>query len=232
MNKLTAICMSTVHARNLPVLLKSIEQYVPHEVQIYIAHKDIQHMDYQSRKHAMHLVKTDAGNYGDAYNFICKRAFENHESIIVCNDDIVFHPDTYDILQKEYSFIRNEIGNLLGWLGCRTDYAAGVQNIRWSEDQKRIGVKFEYETKPVESHFIAPICAAIHRDSWIDYLPINWFSDSIQCSMMNEKGMHHIVSTAYVHHVGSQSLDSGYIEREKALDYLKENNIEYYEALK
>ncbi len=93
------------------------------------------------------------------------------------------------------------------------------------------GLKFAHEKTAVETDIIAPICAAIHRDSWIDFLPINWYSDDIQCMMMQEKGMHNIVSTAYVHHVGSQSMQSPEIEIANSLNYIKENYSSYYRKL-
>jgi len=231
MNKLSAIVISTIKGKRLPVMMKSIEQYIPPDVEIYIAHNGLAVLDYHSRIHKMHLVKSDATNFGDAYNFICKRAFEKHESIIVCNDDIVFHPDTYTILNHEYSYLHDGIGNALGWVACRNDFSAGIQNIRWQANGIMEGLKFAHEKTAVETDIIAPICAAIHRDSWIDFLPINWYSDDIQCMMMQEKGMHNIVSTAYVHHVGSQSMQSPEIEIANSLNYIKENHPSYYRKL-
>ena len=231
MNKLSAIVISTIKGKRLPVMIKSIEQYIPSGVEIYIAHNGIALMDYHSRLHKMHLVKSDATNFGDAYNFICKRAFENHESIIVCNDDIVFHPDTYSILNHEFTYMHESIGKELGWLACRNDFSAGIQNIRWAGDGIKSGLKFAHELHAIETDVIAPICAAIHRDSWIDFLPINWYSDDIQCMMMQERGMHNIVSTAYVHHIGSQSMKSAEIEIANSLNYLQKHCIEYYRKL-
>lgn len=65
--------------------------------------------------------------------------------------------------------------------------------------------KFPIENQIIETDVIAPICAYIHKDSWIDFPPVNWYSDDIQCLDMQVKGMKHFVSRAYVHHVGSQT---------------------------
>lgn len=231
MSKLTAIALSTVSAKTLPVMMKSIEQYIPMDVEIYVAHRDFSHIDYHSRCHSMHLVKSDAKNFGDAYNFVCKRAFEKHDAIIVCNDDIVFRPDTYEKLQHEFSFLHEGIGKALGWVACRDDFSAGIQNIRWAGDGAMNGVKYAHEMRAIETDVIAPICAAIHKDSWIDFLPINWYSDDIQCMMMQEKGMHHIVSTAYVHHVGSQSMAHPDVEIKNALNFIKTYYPNHYRKL-
>jgi hypothetical protein len=63
-------------------------------------------------------------------------------------------------------------------------------------------LRFESEQHILRTDIIAPICAWIHRDAWIDFPPINWFSDDVQCLEMKRQ---HFISRAYVHHVGSQT---------------------------
>jgi hypothetical protein len=228
-NKITAICISTVHARNLPVMLKSIEQYVPSNVEIYIAHSEIDSIDYHSRWHSMHLVKSTAGNFGDAYNFICQRAFEKHETIVVANDDIVFDPTTFSLLQSDWQALMNYDSDNVGYLACRTNYSRGKQNIRWrNSESKFVGIKFSQESTIIETDIIAPICAVIRRQSWIDFLSINQYSDDVQCLMMADKGLKHFVSRSYVHHVGSQTVNLSANEFNNTLDYLRKNHLKYY----
>lgn len=228
-NKITAICISTVHAKNLPVMLKSIEQYVPSSVAIYIAHSGIDSIDYHSRWHSMHLVKTTANNFGDAYNFICQRAFERNDTIIVANDDIVFDPTTFSLLQSDWNALMNYDSDNVGYLACRTNYSRGKQNIRWrNSESKFVGIKFNQESTIIETDIIAPICAVIKRESWIDFLPINQYSDDVQCLMMADKGLKHFVSRSYVHHVGSQTVNLSANEFNNTLDYLRKNHLKYY----
>ena len=65
--------------------------------------------------------------------------------------------------------------------------------------------KYASEHKILETDIIAPICAYIHKSDWIDFLPLNWYSDDVQCLDMQKAGKRHFVSRAYVHHVGSQT---------------------------
>ena len=228
-NKITAICISTVHGKNLPVMLKSIEQYVPSNVEIYIAHSGIDSIDYHSRWHSMHLVKSTAGNFGDAYNFICQRAFERNETIVVANDDIVFDPTTFSLLQSDWQALMNYDSDNVGYLACRTNYSRGKQNIRWrNSESKFVGIKFSQESTIIETDIIAPICAVIRRQSWIDFLSINQYSDDVQCLMMADKGLKHFVSRSYVHHVGSQTVNLSANEFNNTLDYLRKNHLKYY----
>lgn len=231
-NKITAICISTVYAKNLPVMLKSIEQYVPSNVEIYIAHSAIESIDYHSRWHSMHLVKSKETNFGDAYNFICKRAFETHGTVIIANDDIVFDPMTFGTLQSDWNVLCEYESKSIGYLACRSNYARGKQNIRWHDSTVEMnGLKFKHESAIIETDIIAPICAVIRRESWIDFLPINQFSDDVQCLMMKERNLRHFVSRAYIHHVGSQTARNDDEEYIKTLEFLQQNYLKYYHGI-
>jgi hypothetical protein len=228
MNEITAICISTVHAKNLPVMLKSIEQYVPSNVEIYIAHSGIDSIDYHSRFHSMHLVKSTATNFGDAYNFICNRAFEKHDTIVIANDDIVFDPLTFETLQNDWNALKDYESNLC-YLAARSNFVRDKQNVRWHNSESKIeGLKYKHERMITDADIIAPICAVIERENWIDFLPINVFSDDVQCLMMNNQKKKHFVSRAYVHHVGSQTVDYSDKEYIETLEYLKNNYLEFY----
>lgn len=224
---LQAICVATVHAETLPVLIASIEAYVPPDVELYIAHTcDMPVIHTGSRK--VYTYKTDASNYGEAYNFIVNKAFEKHNLAIVCNDDVVFTPTTYQLLLQDMEITTKQFGfQNVGWLGARTDYAVGMQNIRHIPSlypdinftQNQIKHEKEYFIREVE--FIAPICGLVSQQNWVDYLPINYFSDNLQCRQMKINGKRHFISRAYVHHVGSKSLQGHETEIELALEKLR-----------
>lgn len=233
-----AICISTVHCDNLGVLISSINNYVPPGIEIYIGYCDKMQTNFREGKKYIEFP-SNAKNYGDAYNLVVKRAFEKHEYVIVCNDDVVFTPTTYSELLGDYNQIAGEIGvENIGWLGCLTDYAIGMQNIRRNvklvenQPDETIGNIQNYrENDIIETNFIAPICGIISKQSWVDYLPINYFSDNLQCYEMQNNGKRHFISTAYVHHVGSQSLEHPLIEKRKALDVLQADYPQYYKIL-
>jgi hypothetical protein len=176
-----AIIVCTVNGACLDVMTASLNAYVPRDVERYVHHKV-------------------GKNFGDAYNFAAREAFKRHDEILVCNDDIVFTPTTWAVLLADVAKLRKVVPNL-GYVATRSDYARGEQNVR-SGRGKIDFLRYESERHIVETPVIAPICAWIHRDSWVDFPPINWFSDDVQCADMKRR---HFISRAYVHHVGSQT---------------------------
>ena len=176
-----AIIVCTVNAACLDVMTASLNAYVPRDVERYVHHKV-------------------GANFGDAYNFAAHEAFKRHDEILVCNDDIVFTPTTWAVLLADVAKLRKVVPDL-GYVATRSDYARGEQNVR-SGRGKIDFLRYQSERHIVETPVIAPICAWIHRDSWVDFPPINWFSDDVQCADMKRR---HFISRAYVHHVGSQT---------------------------
>ena len=176
-----AIIVCTVHGACLQVMTASLNAYVPRDVEKYVHHKV-------------------GANFGDAYNFAAHDAFQRHDEILICNDDIVFTPTTWAVLLADVAHLRKVVPNL-GYVATRSDYARGEQNVR-SGRGKIDFLRYQSERHIVETPVIAPICAWIHRDAWVDFPPINWFSDDVQCADMKRR---HFISRAYVHHVGSQT---------------------------
>ena len=231
MNKIQAICIASTNGKCLPVMMKSIEAYVPDDVVIYLA-LQIDSIDFHSRNHIIHLTKNNANSFGKAYNKVCNWAFERYDTIMICNDDIVFNPDTCNQLQNNWNILHEYYPNQVGYLACRSNYARGKQNIRWHENNAKIqGLKYRHEFSITDEDTIAPICAVISKDSWVDFEDINLFSDDIQCAEIIKKGKKHFVSTAYVHHVGSQSIGEPLNEIKDALNHLKEINSPYYKQI-
>jgi hypothetical protein len=176
-----AIIVCTVNGACLNVMTASLNAYVPSDVERYVHHKV-------------------GKNFGDAYNFAAREAFKRHDEILVCNDDIVFTPTTWAVLLADVAHLRKVVPDL-GYVATRSDYARGEQNVR-SGRGKIDFLRYQSERHIVETPVIAPICAWINRDSWVDFPPINWFSDDVQCADMKRR---HFISRAYVHHVGSQT---------------------------
>lgn len=170
-----AIVIATVDGKCLPVLLKSIEQYVPNSVDVIIH-------------------KNNAGNYGDAYNHAVNKAFMKYDEIIVANDDIVLNPDSYTKLVGDVGYLRQQ-NTRLGWLVARADYARPNQQF------------FHLDPNLIHTtQRCSPLFGYVHIQAWVDYPPINWYSDDIQCIDMISKGYQHFISRSYVHHAGSQTI--------------------------
>ncbi len=147
-----AIIVCTVNASCLDVMTASLNAYVPREVERYVHHKV-------------------GNNFGDAYNFAAREAFKRHDEILVCNDDIVFTPTTWAVLLADVAHLRKVVPNL-GYVATRSDYARGEQNVR-SGRGKIDFLRYQSARHIVETPVIAPICAWIHRDAWVDFPPIN-----------------------------------------------------------
>jgi hypothetical protein len=158
---------------------------------------------------------------------VIDRAFQEFDEIVVCNDDIVFNPYTWQTLGEDVSILRGE--NIpLGWVACRSDYARGYQNIRLGKG-KMAWFRWETEKKILPVDIIAPICAYIHKEAWVPFPPLNWYSDDVQCLDVIEKNFTNWISRAYVHHVGSQTVGKNAEELiESAKPWIKENRPELY----
>lgn len=218
-----AIAIATVDAKCLVTLAASITEYVPKDVIIYLSGSQL-----ILPRHRTISMDNVQKNFGDAYNAVVKRAFEEVDEVVVCNDDIVFNPYTWQTLSEDVSLLKSE--NIpLGWVACRSDYARGYQNIRLGQG-KMEWFKYETEHKILTAEVIAPICGWVSKEAWIDFPPLNWYSDDIQCLDMSNKGLRHFISRAYVHHVGSQTcgFDGMKCVRD-AQPWIKENRPELYD---
>lgn len=136
-------------------------------------------------------------NFGQAYNRAVRHAFEDypeHDRFIIANEDIVLRPDTINLLLEDADYLDAK-DITWGHIACRSDRVARtMQNIARNPFEAEPAIAFE--------HWIAPVCSMIHRKRWIDFPPINWGSDVIQCFDMTANGYRICVSRAYVHHVG------------------------------
>lgn len=217
-----AIAIATVKGDCLVTLAASVTSYVPRDVTVFLSGSGM-----IFPRHRTVNMENTATNFGDAYNVVVKRAFEEVDEVVVCNDDIVFTPTTWQTLGENVSQLRGK-SIPLGWVACRSDYARGYQNIRLGKGPMEF-FKWETEKAMIETDVIAPICGYVHKDAWVDFPPINWYSDDIQCLDMINKGLRHFVSTAYVHHVGSQTVGrDGKKCIEEAKPWIKENRPELY----
>jgi hypothetical protein len=218
----TALVICTRGGGHLSVLMQSIRVYLPLEVPVYISGS----FD-KLFTHTTVSLPNVANNFGDAYNFAVRYALRSHDSVVIANDDIVLNPYCWDMLMQDVASLRR-VENL-GWVASRSDYARGWQNIRYQHEGDTNGtLTLASECEVFPAPVIAPIFAYIRKDAWIDFPPINWFSDDVQCFDMNEQGYQHYISRAYVHHVGSQSVGSDFEQCAlDALDWCREHRPDF-----
>ena len=217
-----AIVIATKTAKCLPVLLASIDEYVPEEVTVIISGSDL-----ECSRHNTVNLPNNGTNYGDSYNDVVRYAYEMFPEIIVANDDIVLTPSSFNLLIEDKVLLNN---HKVGWLCSRADYVRGLQNIR-DAGQRRNGIKFVEENQVIQDDILSPLFGIISREAWIDYKPINWYSDDIQCLEISAAGYKNYISRSYVHHVGSQTIgmDHGKNDQE-ARSWIKECMPDFYEA--
>ena len=161
-------------------------------------------------------------NFGQAYNHAVRHAFEDypsHERFIIANEDIVLRPDTMKLLLEDADYLDTK-GIAWGHIACRFDRGARtLQNLARNPFEGEQVIAFE--------HWIAPVCSMIHRRTWIDFPPINWGSDVVQCKDMTDAGSRIAVSRAYVHHVGGITTgESALLDREESRLWLQQNRPE------
>lgn len=216
-----AIVIATKTAKCLPVLLASINEYVPQDVTVIISGSDL-----ELPRHQTINLPNNGTNYGDSYNDAVRYAFDMFPEVIVANDDIVLTPSSYQLLMEDKVLLKN---HSLGWLCSRSDYVRGLQNIRDAGD-KRNGVKFVEEGQIIQNDVLSPLFGLISKEAWVDYKPINWYSDDIQCVEIKSKGYNNFISRSYVHHVGSQTIGLDHNKNDQeARHWIKANLPELYE---
>lgn len=209
-----AIVISTLTGKCLPVLLSSIEQYVPTDVEIYLNGSEL-----KSSKHTTHNFMEFPNSFGEAYNFICNKAFEKHDEIIVANDDTVLDPTTYERLVADVKRIK-DMNIKLGWVVAKSYRIRGSHQIIQNA-----------EFAIYEVSVVSPLFGRVSKESWVDFPPINWYSDDIQCIDMHKKGYRHFVSSSFVHHVGSQTIGQDNQKNHfDAQPWIKENRPELHKV--
>ena len=183
-----AIAIATVTGKCLPVLCASISAYVPKDVVVYIAGSDL-----QLPTHKTVNFTNPFDNFGDAYNFIVTEAFKHHDEIVVANDDVVLDPTTWQKINEDVVQLKKS--NRVGWVSAKSNRVRPSQQYWMSAEDSC----FEVAT-------MSPLCSYISKQAWVDFPPINWFSDDVQCIDVRHRGYKHFVSRGYVHHVGSSTI--------------------------
>ena len=219
------ILICSKNQRCLPVLLQSIDLYVPEDVEIYICGGNT-----TLPRHKTHLLEHKYDKGGEAWNFITNKAFESHEEAVACADDVVLNPDSYQQLMEDVELLK-EFDPYIATVAARTNYAKGLQNIRYGQGNL-IGLNYEGEGQIVKTDYIAGIFHWIAKNTWEEVLPIDWYSDDIWCMNQLKKNHGIYISRSYVHHVGSQTLGRNHAENDQiSKEWLLQNKPEIYKNL-
>jgi hypothetical protein len=221
---MSAVVICSTHGKCLPVLCASISFYLPTYWTIYLSGSNI-----ILPKHKTVNIKNTGKTFGESYNAAVHVAMQDHEDLLVLNDDVVLNPTFHDRLVEDLQTIPEKNR---GWVAARADFARYMQNIRYRhETDPLFSNSFPSEQVIIEVDIIAPYAAYIHRSAWLDFPPINNYSDDVQCLDMRQKGLRHYISRMYVHHVGGASCGRDWNRlRAEAIPWIAENRPEYAKA--
>ncbi len=208
---------------DLEIMLKSFRAYGPN-IPIFIAWKGELHPTGSTFCDVELLAQPEKVNsFGAAFEFLLNEVPAGYDYLI-CNDDIVFTPDTIDILMNDVEGLEKAIDKV-GFVATRANYARPVQQ------------SFGKSDKIVQAEAVSPICAYLSEETAkeIDWPHINWWSDDIMCWDLNKKGYAHFVSRAYVHHIGERTQRSNGETYEqlqfKAFEWIMANRPDFAELL-
>lgn len=224
-----AIVICSTGNIGLNILLLSIKAYCPH-MPVYLSSKNPDDVE---------LVDTwmynSATNFGDAYNAAMSKAFyDGYKEIIIANDDVVITPTTYQNMLSDIALLKKHTDKL-GFVGARSDYVLWDQNIRCSfPNDDVVGLKWASEDHIKRVGVIAPIFAYVSKQAFdaARFPSTNWYSDNIICDDLSNAGFSHFVSTAYVHHVGSQTVGMDYAKcHEEPREWIRTNRPDKYEEI-
>lgn len=204
---MTPIVIATKGSKSINVLLESIYQYVPREVQVYV------YGDWSSLavwENVRWLGDNEHKTFGSSYNYAMSQAFmDGHETLIIANDDVVLDPNTYWLLTHDRVLLKQQ-GHKVGFVSARSNMASMPQNIRSkTENDAWAGMKWASEDTIAQVEWTAPLFASVDREGWPGFPPINFYSDNVACHDMSDEGYKHFLSRAYVHHVGSSTIGRG-----------------------
>lgn len=147
----------------------------------------------------------DALSFGAAYQFAAKLAGAEYgaDVLLVCNDDVVCCPDSYDDLLADYKHAA-DLGPV-GFVAACSNYARPQQQT--------------VRPLPVAcvAYVVSPFFALVETDALPERWPdCNWYSDDVMCADMADAGRTHWVSRSYVHHIGERSTGSDHAELDRA----------------
>ena len=226
---MTPIVICTKGSKAINVLLASIQEYVPDEVEVYCYGVWDRVEDWTIHGSRIKFIgENDKTSFGESYNYAMSQAFmDGHETVILANDDVVLDPNTYWLLTHDRVLLKQQ-GHKVGFLSARSNMASMPQNIRSKQENDTwAGMKWASEDSIAQVEWTAPLFASVDRDGWPGFPPTNFFSDNVASSDMADEGYKHFLSRAYVHHVGSSTIGRGHGTDSKnymeAEDWLKLN---------
>lgn len=223
---------------DLRVALASIAAYAP-DVEVVVGWSGLERPRDLPVNPRMRLLEQAPGitTGSEAWNWCAQQT--DAEELFILGDDCVLHPDTLAVMREDQEFVRRNAPDLrLGFLGARSNYVKGPQNIRSANgDAARPAIQFDSEVRIIEVPMIVPVAAIVRHDVFdlTDGFPrTNWFADDLMSWDLRQRGYSHLVSRAYVHHVGQRGTGQGKDSRQlyqEGIDWLARNRPDFLAAM-
>lgn len=224
---------------DLRVALAAISAYAP-EADVVVGWNGAEEPRDLPKNPNVRLIPQPEGitTASEAWNFCASQT--DAEELLVTGDDVVFHPETVRLLLEDVAFIRENLKDRkIGFVGARSNYVKGAQNIRAANGGQLAPSMLAYDSEQtiVAAPMVVPIA------SWIEHATFdlvggfpntNWFGDDLICWDLVRQDHMHFVSRAYVHHVGERSTGQGESWAkllEEGLAWLSEHRPDFHAVL-
>jgi len=197
---------------DLRVALASVAAYAP-GVDLVVAWNGLEKPEDLPPNPCMRLLRQPEGiaTGSEAWNWCATQTSAEH--LLVLGDDCVLHPDTLGLMLQDIETIHREAPlEPIGFVGTRSNYVKGPQNVRNGTGTESSAVQFDSELLILRTEMVVPVCAWVEHvvfDLVGGFPATNWFADDVICWDMSRLGYTHFVSRAYVHHVGQRATAQG-----------------------
>ncbi|MFT4034756.1 MAG: hypothetical protein QM679_04175 [Patulibacter sp.] len=169
-----------------------------------------------------------------AWNFAAQQT--DADELLILGDDCVLLPDTIELLLADAARVGQFEEAPPGFVGARSNYVKGPQNIRFPNGSELDAIRFDSEAQIFQSEMIVPIAAWIRHEVFerVGGFPnTNWFADDIISWDLQQLGYRHYISRAYVHHVGQRATGEARTNErllDEGLAWAREHRPDFYDA--
>lgn len=217
------------------VALASIAAYAP-DLDVVLAWNGREEPRHLPPNPNVRLIKQAEGirTGSAAWNFAATQT--DAEELIIFGDDCVLLPDSVELMRDDVLIAEQNSERPVGYVGARSNYVKGPQNIRSSNGSQLGGIRYESEAQIFAIEMIVPVAAWIRHEVYDEvggFADTNWFADDLMSWDLERAGYQHFLSRAYVHHVGQRATGEGKSNQvlyDEGIAWLRANRPDFLES--